>query len=248
VGGTADNIVAAGGNDSIEAGAGNDVLDGGTGDDAMAGGTGDDTYYVDSAGDGITELPGEGTDTVIAEVDYTLPEEVEALQLVGFARSGTGNTAANTITGTSGNDRLDGAAGADTLVGGLGGDTYVVDDAGDTVQEAPGGGLDTIESAIDLVLPANVEALELTGAARNGTGNGLANTLTGTAFDDTLDGGAGADAMVGGAGDDTYLVDAVGDSVIEAAGGGHDTVRSTIDLTLGALEQNPFNSARILLR
>ena len=234
VGATADNIVAAGGNDSIAAGAGNDVLDGGTGDDAMAGGTGDDTYYVDSAGDGITELPGEGTDTVIAEVDYTLPEEVEALQLTGFARSGTGNAAANTITGTSGDDRLDGAAGADTLAGGLGSDTYVVDDAGDSVQEAPGGGFDTIESAIDLVLPANVEALVLTGAARLGTGNGLANTLTGTAFDDTLDGGAGADAMAGGAGDDTYLVDAVGDSVIEAASGGHDTVRSTIDLTLGA--------------
>ena len=40
------------------------------------------------------------TDTVIAEVDYTLPEEVEALQLVGFARSGTGNAGDNTLVGT----------------------------------------------------------------------------------------------------------------------------------------------------
>ena len=100
-------------------------------------------------------------------------------------------SAANTLTGTAGDDRLDGAAGADTLAGGLGGDTYVVDDAGDAVQEAPGGGFDTIETVIDLVLPANGEALVLTGAARNGTGNGLANTITGMAFDDTLDGGAG---------------------------------------------------------
>ncbi len=44
--------------------AGNNVLDGGAGNDTMIGGAGNDTYVVDAAGDVVTELAGEGTDTV----------------------------------------------------------------------------------------------------------------------------------------------------------------------------------------
>ena len=42
----------------------------------------------------------------------------------------------------------------------------------------------------------------------------------------TLNGGAGADAMAGGAGNDTYVVDNIGDIVIEAASAGTDRVDS----------------------
>jgi Ca2+-binding RTX toxin-like protein len=44
--------------------------------------------------------------------------------------------------------------------------------------------------------------------------------------------------MQGGVGDDTYVVDEVGDKVLEAANAGTDTVRSGIDYTLGGNLEN----------
>ena len=51
---------------------------------------------------------------------------------------------------------------------------------------------------------------------------------------DVLNGGAGADDMHGGNGSDMFVVAAAGDSTIENAGGGIDTVRSYINWTLAA--------------
>ena len=42
-------------NNDINGGGGNDTLDGGTGVDTMAGGAGNDSYFVDNAGDVVTE-------------------------------------------------------------------------------------------------------------------------------------------------------------------------------------------------
>ena len=65
-----------------------------------------------------------------------------------------------------------------------------------------------------------------------GDGNDVLNGGNG---DDLLDGGSGADVMEGGLGNDTFVVDNVGDSVVEwwnGGAGGTDTVQSWIDYSL----------------
>ncbi len=219
----------------ITGGAGNDILDGGAGADTLVGGLGNDTYIVDNVGDVVTEAANGGTDTIKTSLtSYSLASlaNVENLTYTGTsAFTGTGNASANVITGGAGNDILDGGAGADTLIGGLGDDTYFVDNAGDVIVENAGEGTDTVKTALaSYTLAANVENLVFTGTGTTatfaGTGNALDNMITGGANadvlsggagNDTLDGGAGADRLIGGTGDDTYVVDNVGDVVVENA-------------------------------
>jgi Ca2+-binding RTX toxin-like protein len=182
-------------------------LDGGGGADRMTGGAGNDTYMVESPGDVVVETPGQGTDSVMSAVSYTLGANVENLTLMGTAPvNGTGNALNNVLIGNGANNRLSGGAGADTMVGHAGNDTYVVDRVSDVVAELPGQGTDTIETALSWALGPNVENLVLTGTnAVAATGNELANSLTGNARSNSLSGGGGADLLAGGAGADYYL-------------------------------------------
>jgi len=125
-----DAIYASSGNDTLTGLAGNDHLDGGYGHDRMTGGLGDDTYVVDTAADRVIELAGQGTDTILAQVSYSLGANVENLAFVAEGNLyGSGNALDNVMTGNSGNNSLGGAAGNDTLSG-LDGNDYLDGGAG----------------------------------------------------------------------------------------------------------------------
>lgn len=79
--------------------------------------------------------------------------------------------------------------------------------------------------------PAPTAGKTLTGTSSN-------NTLNGGAGNDLIDGREGADTMTGGAGNDVYYVDHSSDRVVEAEGGGTDTVHSKVSWTLGANLEN----------
>ncbi|MCW5733123.1 MAG: hypothetical protein KIS73_03320 [Enhydrobacter sp.] len=220
---------------------GNNILDGGTDADSMIGGDGNDSYAVDNASDTVTELAGEGTDSVTSSVSHILSAHVENLTLTGSALNATGNAEINVLTGNDLENVLDGKAGADTMIGGKGNDTYYVDNVGDVVDEAgsPGSGTDIVYSEVSYTLAGNVENLTLVGGANlNGTGNNSANTLTGNTGDNVLDGKAGADSMIGGDGNDSYVVDDAGDTVTELAGEGTDSVTSSVSHILSAHVEN----------
>jgi len=232
------------GNDRLSGLAGDDTLDGGAGKDTLSGGPGNDTYLVDNAGDMIVEAADEGTDVVISTVSHQLSDNVENLILAGTkAINATGNALNNILTGNPAANVLDGGTGADTLVGGSGSDVYVVDDVGDVVVENVGEGTDTVQSYLSYSLGPNLENLTLLGnSPLQGTGNELNNLLTGNAApnalygnagNDTLNGGGGADTLLGGPGNDVYVVDDVGDVVVENPDEGTDTVQSSVSHTLG---------------
>jgi Ca2+-binding RTX toxin-like protein len=219
---------------------GNNVLNGGAGADTLIGGLGNDTYLVDDIGDVIIEQLASGTDIVQSSISYTLSNNLENLLLIGSAAmDGIGNPLNNTITGNAGNNSIDGGAGKDKLAGGAGDDTYVVDNTGDVVTEGINAGIDTVQSSVTSTLGANLENLKLTGStAIHGTGNVLSNTITGNSGNNVLNGGAGADTLIGGLGNDTYVIDDVGDVIIEEIGSGSDTIQSSISYTLGANLEN----------
>ena len=163
----------------------------------------------------------------------------DALTGTAAADRMTGLDANDTLNAAAGDDWLDGGLGGDSMLGGAGNDTYIVDVASDVVTELANEGTDTVRSPVTWTLGANVENLVLTGAAAiNGTGNALVNRLFGNAANNLLDGGPGADVMAGQAGNDSYIIDAVGDVVVEQFNEGTDTVSSPLTWVLGTNIEN----------
>ncbi len=234
-------------NNVLTGNAGDNVLSGGAGADRMVGGLGDDTYIIDSAGDKVVENTGEGSDTVISTVTYTLAANVETLRLYGTDNiSGAGNALDNSLFGNAGDNTLNGLDGTDHMFGGAGNDTYLVDNAGDVASEQTIAGVD--DGGIDLVLASAsytlgdfFENLSLLGNADiSGTGNGLDNVISGNSGNNLIDGGVGEDILSGGGGNDTYIVDNAGDTVVESSftGSGTDLVMASVSYALSINVEN----------
>ncbi len=181
------------GDDRLEGGAGNDVLIGGAGKDQMIGGRGNDTYHLSDRRGVIVEEAGQGADTVVTSVSYTLARNLETLKMTGAsAISGNGNALSNLLKGNGASNKLNGLAGNDKLYGGRGNDTL----AGGTGKDKLYG-----EAGND----------KLYGGSQN-------DVLSGGAGDDILVGGTGADDLYGGSGRDVFVFNSVRDSTATAAG------------------------------
>lgn len=131
------------------------------------------------------------------------------------------------LQGGSGDDLLDGGAGADGLYGGDGIDTASYAEAGSGV---------TVNLATRSANTGDA-AGDSYSSIENLLGSSFADVLVGNDAANSISGGFGADRMHGGGGNDTYFVENSGDQVIEAAGGGMDTIMTTIAFTLGATDE-----------
>jgi Ca2+-binding RTX toxin-like protein len=153
----------------------------------------------------------------------------------GYAEVGSGSSnpklMGNIIYATGESVRIPQKAAGDRLIGSRGNDTFVALSQ-DVVIEDPNGGTDTVESSITFSLAKHsiIEKLVLTGGANiHGTGNLKANVISGNSGNNKLDGGTDSaiDTLIGGAGNDTYTLRDNLDVVVEAVGGGTDTIETT---------------------
>ncbi len=195
------SILGMDGADVLYGGAFNDTLSGGNGVDYLfgLGGTntligGDDTdiYYIETAGNIVTETATGGFDTIYSNAagNTTLAANVEQLILYGAATGGTGsagndylygNSSGNSLTldGGDGNDYLLGSAQADVLIGGPGNDTFDLATGGNDFirYNAPGNmGADTVQG-FDADATGGQDLIDLGGRGYLSTQIGSAITI-----------------------------------------------------------------------
>jgi len=209
-------ITANSGNDTLIGGGGDDVLVGGAGTDVMIGGLGNDTYIVNNPGDQVIENPGEGNDTVLSSIDYTLPSNVENLALGAGNLVGIGNDLNNvisvfagvsgdkTLIAGTGNDTLEGGIGNDTLIGGPGDDTMSGGGGNNLFEWNAGGGNDVVHGGDG----SNVE--QMSGGS------------AGDQFDVSADPSGAAHVVVDGGAGGSVIMDGVEE--LQIGGGGNNVV------------------------
>ncbi len=226
-------------NNAMIGNAADNLLDGGAGADTMTGGEGDDQYYVDNKGDKVTELAGQGNDTVYTTfASHTLAANVENLIYEGSAAfTGTGNALDNQITGGNGNDKLTGGdgndtftytGGVDTIYGGAGQDTLVLDGLYEDYTIDSFGTKLVVKSHDTGLVQITAYDLEDVVFADRGRASIFKDlflnqpSIYADYFDDDV-------PMAGGLGDDVYVIDSIDDQVTELAKQGADTILTDLN-------------------
>jgi beta-glucanase (GH16 family) len=119
------NLWASAAGQTLQGGSLNDVL-GGVSGDTLIGGLGDNQYYLNGWST-IVQGP-TGINTVTTWMDYSLPDNIENLNVSGAGLYAAGNSLDNLIAvGDDNGMQLYGAGGNNVLVGGAGGDTFIID-------------------------------------------------------------------------------------------------------------------------
>ena len=199
------------------------VMVGTGGIDTFVGLGGNDTYYA-GRNDTIVEAANGGNDTIVSTGHYNLThkgaayDNIENITLTGNkAVNAVGNGADNVLIGNSANNFINGKGGADTMIGGDGNDVYIVDNAGDMIVEAAAASRynnnDTLYTLVNFDMSTNAAMVEKAyfGTNVTVTGNDLNNT---------------------------YFIDDATNQVVEAIGGGTDTVVSSVSYSLATNVEN----------
>ncbi len=218
----------------------NDTLDGGAGNDYLMGGMGSDTYLF-GRGDGsdtiynIADAYSGGGDPNVGKRDV-LQFKAGVLS-TDVTASREGDSLVLKINGTTDQVSVQSFFTGDGV--------SVAGYALEEVRFADGTAWDylTVQAMVStsVIIGTSVDnSLSGTATSDQLFGLGGNDTLNGGAGNDLLDGGAGSDSLLGGAGNDVYVVDATTDTVTETANNGIDTVRSSVNWTLGANVENLF--------